>query len=122
MILVWSGKGWVVPLANFIAFFAYAMSLTPFQGKHLSVAQDFGVHAATCMVFGAMAVWAIRRLSLSAKKAKSRVLIDADTGQKVVLRKSAGRFFGIPTANWVLLSGVLWGVIAIAGVAGGELR
>ena len=122
MILVWSGKGWAVPLANFVAFFLYALSLTPFEHKHLSMWQDAAVHAATAIVFGGAAAFFLYRFSLSAKKAKPRVLVDVETGQKVVRRKSAGTFFGIPTANWVVIGGVLWAVIAVAGVAGGDLR
>jgi hypothetical protein len=122
MLLVWSGKGWVVPLFNFVAFFLYAISLTPFDHKHLNLLEDSAVHAVSCSIFGGLAVFLIYRFSLSAKKAKPRVLIDVESGKKVVQRKSAGTFFGIKTANWTVISGVLWAVIAVAGVAGGDLR
>jgi hypothetical protein len=119
---VWSGRGGYVPLFNFVAFFLYAMSLLPFEHKHLNIVLDSFVHGISAAVFGGIAMLLIHRISLSAQKAKPRILVDVETGQKVVRRKSAGSFFGIRTANWVAISGVLWVVIAIAGVNGGELR
>jgi hypothetical protein len=112
----------VVPALNFAAFFAYAMSLMPFDHKHLNILQDWAVHLITCAIFGGIAVFLIHRFSLSAKRAKPQVLVDVETGKRVVRRKSAGTFFGIPTRNWTVISGVLWALIAVAGVSGGDLR
>lgn len=121
MLIIWSGRGWIVPLLNVVAFVGYAFSLQPFYHTETSALLNVATVGACAALWGGAAAAAIYFVAKRIESAPARVLIDKETGREIKLRKTAGTFFFVPTRIWPFVTVAIWGLVAIGGIAGGEL-
>lgn len=119
--LVWSGRGIVVPLFNFIAFMGYAFSLTPIHG-HLSPLARVAVFATDAAIFGGACAGAIYLVTVRTERTPPRNFVEEASGRRVQFRRSAGSFFFIPTRYWPAFTLGVWALVAWGGILGPELR
>jgi hypothetical protein len=121
MLIIWSGRGWVVPAINLVAWVLFAFALQPFYHKETSQVANVAIVGLIAFVVGAASAGAIYVIAKRIESKPPRVLIDKATGREIKLRKSAGTFFFIPTRVWPFISAALWVLLAVGGIMGGEL-
>jgi hypothetical protein len=112
MIIVWSRFGILVPLFVIASFVGSTSVVGLF---HLAPQAAGAAAVLTASVLSALAVY----FTANALEAKDpRVLIDAATNRRIVVRPSAGHFFFVPMRLWpyvIVVLGVLVVVLQWTG-------
>jgi hypothetical protein len=110
VIIVWSRWGIMVPLFAFIAFVGAVAVVKPFHfDPKIAV-------AATSFIGGLVSSLAIFFATQALERKEPRVLIDAATNRRVVIRPNAGHFFFIPTRYWPYIVGGLALIYAVSSL------
>lgn len=112
--IIWSGWGILVPLYVVVAF---GLSIVGVSAVGLAAPWEAAVGFGVAGVLAGVAVFFTAR-ALDARE--GRVLLDEKTGQRVLLKPSAGSFFFVPTRFWAYIIpvvGVLFG--ALMATSGG---
>jgi hypothetical protein len=109
MLLVWSGRGPIVLLIGAIAIFA---GVIVGEALKLGVAGD-GVLGGLAMIPAAFAIWRLGKRW----NGPGRELVDAATGERVVLKRRDSLFF-IPFEWWGPIFAVLGVFYAVASLMG----
>lgn len=110
MLIIWSGKGILVPLFVVVAFFLCMFIVTPL---HL---QGGLQSAAAVSLAGVVAGAALFFTTRAIESKEGRVFIDAATNERFTVRPNAGSFFFIPTRYWSYIVAVLGVAIAVAAM------
>lgn len=114
--IIWSGWGILVPLYVVVAF---GLSIVGVSAIGLAEGWEAAVGFTVAGLLAGVAIFFTAR-ALDARE--GRVLLDEKTGQRVLLKPSAGSFFFIPTRFWAFIApavGVLFGAVMAMGAATG---
>jgi hypothetical protein len=114
MLIVWSGWGVLVPVINFVAFALFAACMKAIDSTSLEPTAHLAAIIANAVVWAGLASGAIFLIAERLGARPGRTLVDPATQQRVVLRKSAGSFFFIPTRYWAFITVALWAFITVA--------
>lgn len=112
--IIWSGWGILVPLYVVVAF---GLSLVGVSAIGLAAPWEAAVGFAVAGLLAGAAIFFTAR-ALDARE--GRILLDEKTGQRILLKPSAGSFFFVPTRFWAFIvpgAGVALG--AIMALSGG---
>lgn len=121
MLIIWSGWGILVPVFNVVGFLLAAVCMGVFQGVHPTpvMLQVFKVFNA--IIWGGLAAIGIFLFNQHMAAQPGRTLIDPQTNQKIVFRKSAGSFFFIPTKYWTFITLGVWALGLVVSFTDGKL-
>ena len=101
MIVIWSGWGFLVAVIGLVLWGAgYGLGAVVAPGMPLAA----GVGGFLGAMGAAVAIFYFAR---AIESKPGRTLIDAKTGEQVVIRNSAGSLFFIPTRYWTYIVPVL---------------
>jgi hypothetical protein len=109
MIFVWSGLGFIVPIAGVVV-----LLLSGFITTNLNLAQPWST--ALGVVITGIASTLLWIFTHNVESEIDNVFIEKATGREIVVRRSAGSFFFIPTRYWVYLMPALaafFGIVAM---------
>lgn len=109
--IVWSGWGIIVPVFIIIAFLVSA----PVAGLVTSDADL--MMAISTIVAGLLAGLATFLTARKLEAGEGRAFIDEATQQRIVVRRSAGSLFFIPTRYWAYIIPIAAVVLAIVSVS-----
>ena len=104
MLLIWRGWGILVIPIVAVAFFASMFLGVALEPLGLAHNWAYAAGLALGAIVSALSIWFLAK-SLSGKVV--RRLIDPATGKDVLIRRSAGSLFFIPTSYWAYIVAVL---------------
>jgi hypothetical protein len=107
MIIVWRGWGIVVVP---IAFVAFALAVAVVEQAHIGPGAISGLVFVAASGLGALGIWLIAH---RIESEPGRVFIEKQTGREIVVRRSAGSLFFIPTRYW---SFIVVGIGVVAAI------
>ena len=96
--IIWSGWGWLVPVATFVSSLAFEAVSEASNGSDQYYQEHPWLLALALLVAGAVVGFASRRLD----RRPAKVLVEKETGKEVVLRPNHSFFF-VPMRYWALL-------------------
>jgi hypothetical protein len=111
MILIWRGWGILVVLIAGAAVFMSVLIADGLRSVGFSAHWQAAISILIASALAGVAIWFTAK-GLSGKVL--RRLVDADTGQQVLVRSSAGSLFFIPTQYWayiIVVIGLFFGSI-----------
>ncbi len=111
MILIWRGWGILVVLIAGAAMFASLLMEEGLRSLGFSSHWPSAISILVASALAGVAIWFTAK-GLSGKVL--RRLVDADTGQQVLVRSSAGSLFFIPTQYWayiIVVIGLFFGSV-----------
>lgn len=112
----------LVPLVNVIAFLLYAAAFSALSGRHFGPVGNVALVGTIAGLFGLLAAGSIHLVAKTIESRPKRLLVDEASGQRFTFGASAGSFFFIPMRIWPAITAAIWVLIAVAGIAGGDLR
>jgi hypothetical protein len=100
--IIWSGWGWLVPVAIFLSSLVFEVVSEARSGSDQFYQQNPWWLAAAMVAAGAIIGIASRALD----RRKAKVLIEKETGKEIVLRPNHSFFF-VPMRYWALVAPAL---------------
>ena len=111
--IIWSGRGWCVPLIAFACVLAAEVISEGIAGND-TYYQEHGAPMLVALILAGVAVWA---LAEKWKAEPTRILVDQATGEKVSLKRTDSLFF-IPIWYWSFILCAVGGLVFVTEYKG----